>query len=113
MELYGSVNHVPLRQEVRNLLPELLARWRSVLADRGDCVRQVVHGRGALRPVGGAVGVMPGPQGAPVRVPGVIARRPGQRREERVEKVVERPGNDDVVVHADNGRDDDHSVSNT
>ena len=84
-----------------------------MLVDRGDGLRQVFHGREALRPVGGAVGVMPGLEGAPLRVPGVIARGPGKSREERVEEVVERPGDDDVVVHADNGRDDHHSVSNT
>ena len=84
-----------------------------MLVDRGDGISQVVHGRGALCSVGGAVGVMPGLEGTPLRVPGVIARRPGQGREERVEEVVERPGDDDVVVHADDGRDDDHSVSNT
>ena len=81
--------------------------------DRGDGVRQVVHGRDALCSVDGTVGVMSGLEGAPLRVPGVIARRPGQSWEERVEEVVERPGDDDVVVHADDGRDDDHSISNT
>ena len=84
-----------------------------MLVNRGDGVRQVFHARGALRPVGGAVGVMPGPQGAPIRVPVVITRRPGQRREERVEEVVERPGDDDVVVHADDCRDDHHAISDT
>ena len=84
-----------------------------MLVDRGDGMSQVVHGRGALCSVDGAVGVMPGLEGAPLRVPGVITRRPWQSREERVEEVVERPRDDDVVVHADNGRDYDHSVSNT
>ena len=84
-----------------------------MLVDRGDGMSQVVHGRGALCSVGGAVGVMTGLEGAPLRVPGVIARGPGKSREERVEEVVERPGDDDVVIHADNGRDYDHSVSNT
>ena len=83
-----------------------------MLVDRGDGMSQFVHGRGALCSVGGAV-VMSGLEGAPLRVPGVITRRPWQSREERVEEVVERPGDDDVVVHADNGRDYDHSVSNT
>ena len=115
MELYGHVwyaNHVQL-QQVENLLPELLARCSPVLMQRSDGMRQVVHGRGTLRPVGGAIGVMPAPQCALIRVPLVIARRPRQSREERVEEVVERPGDDDVVVHAHDGRNDDHSVSNT
>ena len=108
MEFYGLK-----KTQVENLLPELLARCRPVLVHRSHGLRQVVHGRGALRPVDGAVDVMPAPQGAPVRVPRVIARRPRQSREERVEEVVERPGDDDVVVHAHDGRDYDHSISNT
>ena len=102
-----------MQREGRDLLPELLAGRRPVLVNRGDGVRQVVHSGNALRPVGGAVGVMPCPQSAPLRVPVVITRGPGQGREERVEEVVERPGDDDVVVHADDCRDDDHAVSNT
>ena len=51
--------------------------------------------------------------GAPLVVPGVAAVRPGQNLPHGHEQVVEGPGDDDVVVDADNARDDDHAVAHT
>lgn len=46
-------------------------------------------------------------------VPGMATVGPGQVEGERREEVVERPGNDDVVVEADVQSDEDDSVANS
>lgn len=51
--------------------------------------------------------------GAVGAVPGVAAVGPRQVEGERGEEVVERPGDDDVVVEADVDGDEDHGVANS
>lgn len=50
--------------------------------------------------------------GAVGAVPGVATVSPGQVEGERGEEVVERPGDDDIVVEADVQGDEDDSVAN-
>lgn len=51
--------------------------------------------------------------GAVGAVPGVAAVSPGQLEGEGGEEVVERPGNDDVVVEADVDGDEDYSIADS
>lgn len=52
-------------------------------------------------------------EGASFVVPGIAAVRPWQHLPHGHEEVVEGPGDDDVVVDADDARDDDHTVAYT
>ena len=50
---------------------------------------------------------------AVLRVPSIVTGGPGQSLVERTEEIVERPGDDDIIVDAYNARYDHHTVSNT
>ena len=59
------------------------------------------------------IGSITVPECTAVRVPLIVAGAPRQHRVERLEQEVQSPGDDDVVVDADDRRDDNHSVAYT
>ena len=98
------------------LLPVLLRG--HLLAGHGQVEGRHVHGGqlqvgggGAVQ--GGVPNLVPGHYGTVLSVPCIVARGPGKLGGERLEEVVEGPGDDDVVVDAHQGRDDHHAIADT